>query len=160
MSDLHRGVRAIEKERQGASKAPSNHALKQQIFSLVAFENSLKRQLTSFVSETAAVAAHVGRSTRSTQLDEACKAMESRSTLMATTEESIQKMPAVLSSLEAYLDESIVCASDLLHVAPFPSQPPQAPCASQPPQQSQPSHAPLAHRSSAPYQSPLPPQLQ
>ncbi|CAI6004998.1 unnamed protein product [Closterium sp. NIES-64] len=41
--------------------------------------------------------------------------MESRSNLMAATEESIQKMPAVLSSLEAYLDESIACASDLLH---------------------------------------------
>ncbi|CAI5931791.1 unnamed protein product [Closterium sp. NIES-64] len=127
MANLRRDVRGFEKDRQGTSNAPSNRALKQQLSSLIAFESALKQQLTSLATETAAVAAHVGKATRSVQLDEACKAMESRSNLMTATEESIQKMPAVLSSLEAYLDESIACASDLLHVAPFPLQPPPQP---------------------------------
>ncbi|CAI7809298.1 unnamed protein product [Closterium sp. NIES-53] len=107
MANLHRDVRALEKDRQGTSNVPSNRALKQQLSSLIAFESALKQQLTSLATETAAVAAHVGKATRSVQLDEACKAMESQSNLMTATEESIQKMPAVLSSLEAYLDESI-----------------------------------------------------
>ncbi|CAI5475784.1 unnamed protein product [Closterium sp. Yama58-4] len=89
--------------------------------------------------------------------------MESRSNLMTATEESIQKMPAVLSSLEAYLDESIACASDLLHVAPFPLQPPLQPShvapvshaanISQSLKQSQPTHASKPSHESHGYES-------
>eukprot|EP00475_Leptophrys_vorax_P012393 TRINITY_DN1882_c0_g1_i1.p1 TRINITY_DN1882_c0_g1~~TRINITY_DN1882_c0_g1_i1.p1 ORF type:complete len:117 (-),score=3.13 TRINITY_DN1882_c0_g1_i1:106-456(-) len=80
----------------------------------------IRQQLADVALRSTAVASHVGQASFPTSINNACTSMEKRSAVMTSTHDTILKMPAVLSALEAHLDESLACAACLVHISPFP----------------------------------------